>query len=160
MGIRERPQRCVEADGAHSAHELACRLEPVAIDPGDVCADCGVFEDVAVVDVAGLDFEFLGFESFDQCTDFRILRIGERDHLQQLVEGDRDRRRLGAVFHHLRLLQALHVKDTVVLFRALDSFAKPGKRCPYSCSVRRYVSHGPSAGPTLSPGITIGMPGG
>jgi hypothetical protein len=97
--------RCGEAGGAHSAHELAGWLEPVAVNPDNVGADCGVFEDVAVVDVAGLDRESLGFESFDECADFRVLRIGERDHLQQLVEGDRDRRWLGAVFHHLRVFK-------------------------------------------------------
>jgi hypothetical protein len=64
-----------------------------------------VFEHVAVVAVADLDFDSFGLEPLDERGNLSVIRIDERDHLQQLVEGNRDRRRLGAVFHHLRGFQ-------------------------------------------------------
>ena len=95
--IREHPQRRVEAGAAHRAHQLARRLEPIAVDRGDVGADGGVFEHVAVVAIADLDLEPLGRRA-DRAAraSARSFAIDERDHLQQLVEGDRNRRRLDA----------------------------------------------------------------
>ena len=125
--VRERPQRSSEAGGAHRSHQLARGLEPIAVDCSDVCADGRVFEHVALVAIADLDLEALRAETIEQRPYLAVVAVDERHHLQQLVEGNRDRGRLDGVLHHPRApssrgrgLEALDVEHAVVLFRALD----------------------------------------
>jgi hypothetical protein len=69
-------------------------LEPVAIDGRDVRADVGIFRNVARIPVADLDIDVFVSKTFDQRRHLRICAIDQRDHLQQLVKGDWNRRRL------------------------------------------------------------------
>ena len=75
---------------AHRAGQLARRLASDAIDGNDVSADFGVLPDVALVAVADLDFEVLCSDAIEQCADLGIRAVHERDHLEQLVEWNRD----------------------------------------------------------------------
>ncbi len=75
-------------------------LAPLAVDEGDVGAHAGVLRDVAVEAVAHLDLEVLGGDVVEELPGLRILAVDDRDHLEQLVEGNRDRRRLDGEFDH------------------------------------------------------------
>jgi hypothetical protein len=101
--IRERPQRRLEADGANRTRQLARPLEAVAIDQGDIGTDCGVFRHVPIEGITYLDLEVLSGDMIEKLLGLGVVAVDDRDHSEQLVEGNRNRGSLHVARDHLSL---------------------------------------------------------
>ena len=98
--IGERPERRQEADGPHVARQLPGPLAPIAVDERDVGAHAGVLGDVAIEVIGHFDLEALGGNIVEQLPGVRVLVVDDGDHFQELLKGDRNRRRLRREFDH------------------------------------------------------------
>ena len=124
--IGQRPQRGGKADAAHRAHQRLGAFEVIAVDPQDVGTDRRLLADVALVAVAELDLVALGADLRQQRVDLRVGCIDHRHHLQQLAEGDRDRRR----FQRIARI-AVHGCFTQSTIQVLWPFLSTSKRRPW-----------------------------
>ena len=100
MRIRERPQRRLEADGPNRARQFPGGFEAVSIHEGNVGADPGVLGDVPLEPVGHFDFEVRRGDVVEQLFALGVCAVDDCDHLQQLVEWDRDGRGFDVAGNH------------------------------------------------------------
>ena len=85
---------------ANGPGEAARLLAALAVDQGDIGAHGGVLRDVAVEAVAHLDLVVLRGDVVEELLRLLIVAVDDRDHLEQLVKGNRNRRSLDGEFDH------------------------------------------------------------
>src|SRR5262249_45222706 len=101
MRIGKSPQWRPETKRTNGLRKASRLLEPlVAVDERDVGTDRSIFRDVAFEAIAHLDFEELAGNVIEELAGLRILTVNHRDHFEQLMERNRNRRRLDREFDH------------------------------------------------------------
>ena len=97
VAVGQRPQRRAETQGPHRPHQALGAFQLRTVGEDDVGADRSVLGHVAIEVADDLDLVAVGRDVLQQFLRLRIGRVDDGHHLQQLAEGDRDRRRLQRV---------------------------------------------------------------
>ena len=90
VSVSQGPEGRIETDGTNGPCQGPRRLEIVAVDHGNIGTDGSVLGHIAVEAAADLNLDILGSDVIEKLSGQRIFVIDNRNHLEQLVKGDRD----------------------------------------------------------------------